>query len=293
MVTFHISQVLLIVFFLGDAAVTPSSSAGAPGSTAEKVPNLSNMDMNEMIALGKLVMDNKEAFKKLNLFGNGNEGETKEDGDSKDKNTLGKVGLEVLGKIAADPKNAVTAENAKEIVSKIVTALPEDVKLKVQEKMASALAKGIAAGIISTMTGFSPFTLGFAWQAYTKGSKFFKENINPSLNYRVYQEYSTQLLKGTKPLTAMNAAREKFSDEFTYTQTEPKVLLGCEFEDENKYTYDYQKKKSKWGRELPPMIFKTEADFKTFYKNLTNICTSVLQSTTYNDVDQLVRLVIS
>lgn len=100
------------------------------------------------------------------------------------------------------------------------------------------------------------------------------------------QEYERCLRAGDDAETAMRKAMEKFRKEIAYVQTEPKVLLGCQFENENEYTYN---KRNKWGDELPPMKFKTDDEFEIFKSNLSAICSSVLESTTYNDVDQLVR----
>lgn len=66
--------------------------------------------------------------------------------------------------------------------------------------------------------------------------------------------------------------------------------LGCQFDNDN---YLYRGKK-KWTRKPRPALrFPSYDEFQKFRFTVEEICASVMESTTYNDVDQLIRYVQS
>lgn len=264
MATLRFSQVLFFVFFLGLA-------------------NSSNVDQS--MSAEELLNDKKD----INIAAH----------DSDVEEFLSRKKLPrtaTLGKLVLNPGEIMNPATAKELASALVAALPEETKETARERIVSILGSGLATGLaaaaISRVTGINPLTVVAGFKGYERAHRYYKTNIKPPLTYRMSTEYQRRVrVYGEGPLKAMNAAMDKFSNEITYIQTEPKVLLGCEFDDINAYTYNYREKRSKWGNELPPMVFESRANFETFIRDLSRICASVLESTTYNDVDQLIRLV--
>lgn len=171
-----------------------------------------------------------------------------------------------------------------------------------QEKIAQALtsmaAMGLATGIVSFATGgvVNPLTQAGAGIL----AKYLSENIAPPVKDHIFAEYKKFTEAGKNPVDAMSSAMEVISleaqhmENTPYIQTEPKVLLGCEFNDINEYTYNRKSafggRRSKWAdREIRSMVFKNTDQFNRFKAVLGDICSSVMESTTYNDVDQLIR----
>lgn len=172
-----------------------------------------------------------------------------------------------------------------------------------QEKVISALtsmaAMGLASGAVTFASGgvVNPLTARLTTAGAGMFANVLAQNIVPRVKDELFNEYKKFVDAGKNPVEAMSSAMDFVThdpENTLYVQTEPKVLLGCKFKDANEFSYELQKytygKRSKWAdEELPPMIFKTGDDFDKFKVDLDNICSSVIESTTYNDVDQLIR----
>lgn len=128
----------------------------------------------------------------------------------------------------------------------------------------------------------------------TKLASYIPKNLNWFIEYR------TQIRNGKYAVEAMSLAMEKVNNFFYSKQHQDQdkgekygiidrskyPKLGCDFKGDE-FSY---KGESRWNKERPPMNFDSMVTFKGFVDGLKNkIIPSVMQSTRYNDVDQLIR----
>ncbi|KAL1462278.1 hypothetical protein WDU94_014127 [Cyamophila willieti] len=101
---------------------------------------------------------------------------------------------------------------------------------------------------------------------------------------------------GDSPIEAFNEIIDSLNDDGVYNN-EPKVKLGCKLNDDYRKSFDLRTmfsgmKGAEWGSSsIEPMIFDDEKSLENFITDLNEMSASVMKSTTYNDLDQLIKFI--
>lgn len=171
-------------------------------------------------------------------------------------------------------------------ISKVVTSVIADAG---REKVASAattiVAMALANGLITTPTRIESLVSADANQIAAILSK----HVAPETNSRLATKYKEHVAAGKNPVEALGLAMENFRKDKVSVDSVAKL-----FQTNQEFCANEHDPSSKWARGAPCRL-KFNNQYRKYIRNwvseLAEYSSSVMENTTYNDVDQLIRLV--